>query len=62
MYIWSMVGADVDNGNWAMLGTRAAVYKTMCTDWDYIQVRDFKYLNTLCGKCLSNQLKTLTTK
>jgi hypothetical protein len=47
MYIWSMVGADIDNGNWAMLGTRAAVYKTMCTDWDYINVRDFEYLNNL---------------
>ncbi len=42
-----MVGADVKNGDWAMLGTRAAVYKTMCTDWDYVNVRDFEYLNDL---------------
>ena len=47
MYIWAMVGADAENGNWAILGTRAAVYKTMCTDWNYINVRDFKYLNNL---------------
>ena len=44
LYIWAMVGADVKNGDWAMLGTRAAVYKTMCTDWDYVNVLDFEFL------------------
>jgi hypothetical protein len=47
LYIWSMVGADVENGLWAIYGTREGLYKTMCTDWDYVQVRDFKYLNSL---------------
>ena len=47
LYIWSMVGKDVENGDWAILGTRAGLYMTMCTDWDYVQVRDFKYLNEL---------------
>lgn len=47
LYIWSMVGADVDNGLWAIYGAREGLYKTMCTDWDYVQVRDFKYLNSL---------------
>lgn len=47
LYIWSMIGKDVKNGNWAILGTRAGLYMTMCTDWDYVQVRDFEYLNEL---------------
>jgi|TARA_B110000977_G_scaffold54965_1_gene74986 hypothetical protein len=47
LYVWSMVGADVKNGLWAILGTRAGLYMTMCTDWDYVQVRDFEYLNDL---------------
>ena len=47
LYIWSMVGKDVEYGEWAILGTRAGLYMTMCTDWDYVQVRDFKYLNDL---------------
>ena len=47
LYIWSMVGKDVENGDWAILGTRAGLYMTMCTDWDYVQVRDFEYLNDL---------------
>ena len=47
LYIWLMVGADVEHGNWAIYGARQGLYKTMCTDWDYVQVRDFKYLNSL---------------
>jgi hypothetical protein len=47
LYIWLMVGADVENGNWGIFGARAGLYMTMCTDWDYIQVRDFEYLNDL---------------
>ena len=47
LYIWLMVGADVENGRWAIYGAREGLYKTMCTDWDYVQVRDFKYLNSL---------------
>ena len=47
LYVWSMIGADVENGLWAILGTRAGLYMTMCTEWDYVQVRDFEYLNDL---------------
>jgi hypothetical protein len=47
LYVWTMVGADVVNGDWAILGARAGLYKTMCTEWDYVQVRDFEYLNSL---------------
>ena len=42
-----MAGADVDNGLWAIYGAREGLYKTMCTDWDYVNVRDFEYLNSL---------------
>jgi len=47
LYIWMMVGSDVEHGDWANLGARAGLYKTMCTDWNYVQVRDFDYLNNL---------------
>jgi len=47
LFIWLMVGADIENGDWAIMGAREGLYKTMCTNWDYIQVRDFKYLNQL---------------
>ena len=47
LYVWMMVGADVKNGMWAILGARQGLYMTMCTDWDYVNVRDFEYLNKL---------------
>lgn len=45
LYIWLTVGADADNGLWAIYGAREGLYKTMCTDWDFVNVRDFEYLN-----------------
>jgi hypothetical protein len=47
LWIWLMVGADVENGKWAIYGAREGLYKTMCTDWDYVNVRDFEYLNNM---------------
>jgi hypothetical protein len=47
LYIWLMVGADIEHGKWAIYGARQGLYKTMCTDWDYINVRDFEYLNSM---------------
>jgi hypothetical protein len=58
LYIWLMVGADVENGEWAILGAREGLYKTMCTDWDYVNVRDFKYLNNLWENDYKNMTDT----
>ena len=44
LLIWSSVGTDVENGIWSIMGAREGCYKTMCTDWDYSQVRDFDWL------------------
>ena len=45
LYIWLMIGADVENGMWAIYGAREGLWRTMCTDWDFVNVRDFDYLN-----------------
>jgi len=47
LYIWLMVGADVENGMWGIYGARQGLYMTMLTDWDFINVRDFEYLNNM---------------
>lgn len=47
LYIWLMIGADVENGLWAIHGAREGLRKTMLTDWDYVNVRDFAYLNQM---------------
>jgi hypothetical protein len=38
------VGADVDNGLWAIAGARQGTYNTMLSDWDYTEVQDFAKL------------------
>jgi hypothetical protein len=48
------VGSDVPNGFYAMLGARQGCYKTNCTDWDFTNVRDFKYLNNLYEEIVSD--------
>lgn len=47
LYVWMMVGADVENGEWAIYGAREGLTMTMLTDWDYTQVRDFEKLDEL---------------
>ncbi|MBR19704.1 MAG: hypothetical protein CMA64_06115 [Euryarchaeota archaeon] len=47
LWIWLMIGADIKNGIWAIYGAREGLYKTMCTEWDYVNVRDFEHLNNL---------------
>jgi len=39
--IWHNVGADVDNGIWAIYGARLGTYMTMLTDWQYTDVMWF---------------------
>jgi hypothetical protein len=45
--IWHNVGRDVDNGIWAIAGSRMGTYMTMLTDWDYKLVQDFATLKDL---------------
>lgn len=53
LLIWTMIGADVENGLWAMYGAREGIHMTMCTDWDHVQVRDFTWLNEYWNKTVS---------
>ena len=45
--IWQSVGADVENGYWAMYGARLGTYMIMLEGWDYHQVQDFDTLEML---------------
>ena len=42
--IWHNIGADVNNGHWAMAGARQGTYMTMLTNWDFQLVQDFDAL------------------
>jgi hypothetical protein len=44
---WCSIGADVENGMWAMYGARLGCQMVNLTDWDFVNVRDFDYINKL---------------
>jgi hypothetical protein len=39
--IWHNVGADVENGMWAIYGARLGTYMTMLTEWEHTNVQWF---------------------
>ena len=45
--MWSTVGAHEENGKYAVLGARMGPWMTNCTDWNYIDVRDFEVLKSI---------------
>ena len=45
--IWQTVGADAENGFWAIYGARLGTYMIMLEGWDYRQVQDFDALAQL---------------
>jgi hypothetical protein len=61
--VWHNVGADVENGSWAIFGARLGTYMTMLTDWDHTKVQWFDNIAALWQEHkdsdLSIQIKTL---
>lgn len=45
--IWQSVGADVENGYWAMYGARLGTFMIMLEGWDHHYVQDFDVLEKL---------------
>ena len=45
--MWSTVGAHEEKGLYAILGARMGTWMTNCTDWNYIDVRDFEILRDM---------------
>jgi hypothetical protein len=45
--IWHNIGADVENGLWAIAGARMGTYRVMLTDWDHREVQWFDALSEI---------------
>jgi hypothetical protein len=45
--MWSTVGTHTENGKYAILGARMGTWMTNCTDWNYVDVRDFEKLRDI---------------
>ena len=43
--VWMSVGSDVEHGLWAIYGAREGCHKLTHTNWDFVNTRDFKWLN-----------------
>jgi hypothetical protein len=61
LLVWCSIGSDVQNGLWCIYGARLGCYITNLTDWDYINVRDFKYLNNLWDDEISPKFESYTS-
>jgi hypothetical protein len=44
---WATVGSHIDNGIYAVYGTRLGTWLANCTDWNYVEVRDFEILKSI---------------
>jgi hypothetical protein len=45
--MWSTVGSHEENGIYAVYGARLGTWLANCTDWDYVEVRDFEILRAI---------------
>lgn len=45
--MWSTIGMHEENGIYAILGSRMGTWMTNCTDWNYVEVRDFEILRQI---------------
>lgn len=53
--MWSTVGMHEENGKYAILGARMGTWMTNCTDWDYVQVRDFEILREIYNEKVNHK-------
>jgi hypothetical protein len=42
--MWSTVGAHEEHGMYAVYGARLGTWLANCTEWNYVEVRDFEIL------------------
>jgi hypothetical protein len=45
--MWSTVGAHEENGLYAVYGARLGTWLANCTQWNYVEVRDFEILREI---------------
>ena len=60
--IWHNIGADVENGEWAIAGARQGTYMTMLTNWNHTLVQDFDALAELWETVKDSQPRLLSNQ
>jgi hypothetical protein len=52
--MWSTVGMHEENGKYAILGARMGTWMTNCTEWKYVDVRDFEILRDIYNEKINH--------
>jgi hypothetical protein len=52
--MWSTVGMHEENGKYAILGARMGTWMTNCTEWNYVDVRDFEILRDIYNEKINH--------
>jgi hypothetical protein len=55
--IWASVGADVENGLWAVYGTRLGAYMTNMTTWNHEVIADYDWFATFWDEEIAYKMK-----
>lgn len=58
LLIWMTIGADVDNGQWAIYGARSGCWLTNGTDWDYTQISSYDWFEKHWNKDVKSLIDT----
>jgi len=53
LLVWCSVGADAEHGWWCIYGARMGCHMATLENWDYVNVRDFEYLNDIWAEEIS---------
>lgn len=62
LWMWMHVGMDMNNGLYAIYGARLGAYLTLYENFDYLQIRDFDYLNNLFNSIDLSDMDNLGNK
>lgn len=54
--IWTNIGMDIENGIWAIYGSRLGCYMTNLTDWDFSVINDHNYIYELYKQIENNNI------
>jgi hypothetical protein len=62
LLVWCSIGRDVPNGVWSIFGARLGCFmQNLDNNWDYINVRDFEYLNDFWYEKISPKFESFTS-
>ena len=57
--VWCSIGADIENGEWAIYGARLGCYLLYFEDWDHNVISDFDWIESFWERASKDYPKPL---